>query len=379
MSIQLKGSIITPQEIVQGTLAISDGVIDSISTTDGAATNVFDFSGHWILPGFIDPHVHGLGHHTVSDTSGILGMAVLQPRYGTTAFLPTATAMTRQEYINFGLAAREISMSRPERAAKIPGVHLEGPFINPRASGAMALSTRRPVNIDEVRDYIHHLGSFLKLMTLSPELENSHSLIRHLVDNGSIVSMGHTVAEPEHVAAFVKTGVSYVTHLYNAIPLSGAAEPGVPKAGLICDLIHVPVQLIQSGARVLGRERFIAITDSLCGAGLEQGSFSFADGSVYHMVDGVARLTADESLAGSTLTMNKAFHNLVSRCRISPLLAARYTSANAARVLGLDDTGELVAGKRADITVLDKDGGCLATFIDGNLAYQNSGSSNEPA
>ena len=315
-------------------------------------------------------------------------MARLEPQYGTTAFLPTGAAMSIEQYVALGKNARQAIGKVKGQGARIPGVHLEGPFINPKSSGAMDATTRRPISLDEARIYVEQIGEMLKIFTFSPELDGGIELIQYLRSNGIVAALGHSIASGEQLSTFVDAGLSHVVHMLNTFVPSGEKEAGVLKAGLIekiltndaltcefiCDMQHVAPELVKIASGILGESRFIAITDSLCGAGLDDGIYSFPDGAPYRISDGVARLHGgkqDGCLAGSVLTLNKAFANLVEICGIDPVLAAKYTSINAARLLGMDQKiGSLEPGKYADIAVLNQDYQCLATYINGNLVYQ---------
>ena len=383
----IKGRIVTPSDVVDGYLMINGGKIDAIRSATPDYEKVYDFSGAYVLPGFIDLHTHGIGNYEPLDKGNLLGMAQLKARYGTTSFLPTGAAMTTGQYINMGASAREAVVDIDGTGAKIPGVHLEGPYINPKSSGAMAQSTRRPITVEETRKYIEQIGDTLKLMTFSPELEGGIELIEYLTRNGVVAALGHSVAEGCQLREFVNAGLSHVAHMYNAFVPSGEKEPGVLNAGLleqillnealtcefICDMQHVSPEYIVIASRLLGDDRFVAITDSVYGAGREDGMYAFPNGTRYRIADGVARLHGGElsgCLAGSVLTMNRAFANLVERCGINPVTAAKYTSTNAARVIGVEDeTGSIERGKCADIAVLDDACHCVATFINGTPVY----------
>ncbi|HPI73344.1 MAG TPA: amidohydrolase family protein [bacterium] len=384
----LKGHIVTPDETIDGFVAVKDGRVRQVCAQPPDAVRVIDYGDDWIVPGFIDLHTHGIGSYEPVDEQGLAGMAQEAVRYGTTGLLPTGAAMSVDQYVQLGVSAAQAARSGNGRAARLLGVHLEGPFINPRSSGAMALSTRRPISLSEASIYVERIGAMFKIMTFSPELENGLELIRFLASHGVVASLGHSVANGTQLHAFVEAGLSHVVHLFNAFVPSGEKEPGVLQAGLlehilvedaltcelICDLHHVAPEIIKIAARVLGPYRFVAVTDSLYGAGLEDGQYTFPDGAPYRISDGVARLCGGKwagGLAGSVLTMNRAFGNLVQRCLVDPVLAARYTSTNAARILKIDaETGSIEPGKKADLAVLDADFHCLATYLEGNLVYE---------
>jgi len=367
--ISIKGRIVTPSAVAAGAVIIEKDKILEIT----------------VVPGFINLHIHGFGEYSTDDKENILGMAKLQTEFGTTSFLPTAAAMTVEEYINMGKDARLAAEELKLKGAKIQGVHLEGPFINPDADGAMAVPTRRPFSIAETQAYIDGIGDFLKLMTLSAEMQGGIDVIKLLVSNSVVASIGHTMAEPGQLPAFVEAGLTHACHLFDSYVQGREIEPGLYPVGLIeailandavtceliCDMHHVAPELIKIAARVLGPNRFVAITDSLRGAGLTGRVFEFADGTKYRVGEDVARTVHDNCFAGSVLTMNKAFANLVEYDFADPVLAAKFTATNPARVIGLDtQTGSLESGKCADITVLDNDYNCIATFVDGNMVYK---------
>lgn len=384
----LKGHIVTPDETIDGCVVVKDGRVQQVCAQVPDAVRVIDYADDWIVPGFIDLHTHGIGPYEPVDEQGLAGMAKEAIRYGTTGLLPTGAAMSVDQYVQLGVSAAKAARSVNGRAARLLGVHLEGPFINPVSSGAMALSTRRPITLSEAAVYVEQIGAMLKIMTFSPELENGLELIRFLASHGVVASLGHSVASGDQLHAFVDAGLAHVVHLFNAFLPSGEKEPGVLQAGLIehiliedaltceliCDLHHVAPEIIRIAARVLGPHRFVAVTDSLYGAGLEDGMYAFPNGAPYRISNGVARLCGgkwDGGLAGSVLTMNRAFANLVQRCAVDPVHAARYTSTNAARILKIDvEAGSIAPGKKADLAVLSADFHCVATYLDGNLVYE---------
>ena len=160
----IKGKIVTPIEIVDGIVVIENGRI--VETVKNLPQNgeIYDFGQAFIIPGFIDLHIHGLGQFEPLDIESLIGMAKLEPHYGTTAFLPTGAAMTIEQYVELGENARSAQEQMGDTGAKILGIHLEGPFINPKSSGAMAVSTRRPITQNEANTYIEQIGNMLKLM-----------------------------------------------------------------------------------------------------------------------------------------------------------------------------------------------------------------------
>lgn len=382
--VSLRGKIVTPSRVFSGALVIEDGRITEVSQKPPKSGKTYDFDNALIVPGFINLHIHGFGEYSADDKANILGMAKSQPRFGTTSFLPTSAAMTVDEYITMGKDARIAAEELKGQGTKIQGLHMEGPYINPAADGAMAVPTRRPFSISETQAYIDGIGDFLKLMTLSPEMEGGIEVIKLLVANGIAVSIGHPLTEPKQLSAFVEAGLSHACHLFDSYEQGKKTEPGLYPVGLIeailandkitceliCDMHHIAPEFMKIASKVLAPDRFVAITDSVKGAGLTGQVFEFTDGTKYRIGNDVARTVHDNCFSGSVLTMDKAFANLIKNNLADPILAAKYTATNPARVIGIDhQTGSLEPGKCADIAILDSDYNCIATFVDGNMIY----------
>lgn len=383
----IKGRIVTPDGIVNGAVAVNEGRIVLVENASCASGEIFDYGSNLIVPGFIDIHLHGIGPYTMFGEDDIVGAAKLQLKYGTTAFLPTAASLTDAEYIEFANNTADAQKRAKGKGAEIIGSHFEGPFINPEKKGGMDANFLQPMSLENCRRYAE--TGILKYMTLSPELPGSEKAIRYLVKNGVIVSLGHTKATREEMLIASDAGASSICHLFNTFDRTGEIEPGVWKPGLveyiienrklscelICDMQHVPPEYIRLAEASLRPHRFIAITDSMTGAGQPAGDYQMVDGRWYSTKSGAGRLRDEpckNGLVGSVITMDKAFANLIKICGFDPVAAARYTSANAAQLLGLDrEIGSIEPGKKANFAVLDANYGCIATFIEGERLYGN--------
>ena len=378
------GRIVTPTGIVEGCLAVSEGRIAEIGPAVHVSGRVHDFGRDLIVPGFIDVHMHGLGEFDVFEFSQLVEIARMQPRFGTTGFLPTVASLSPQRYIEFGHNVRKAQKACASRAARIIGAHFEGPFINPEGRGGMDAAYLRPVDLGECKTYLDEVGDVLKLMTLSPELEGSGSLIRLLRTNGVVASLGHSRASKEDLHAAIEAGLTQVCHLFNTFertPLRAGWQwtPNLLvcilisdrlNCEVICDMLHVLPEFVKLAVKTLGPRRFLAITDSLPGAGLEPGKYLMVDGREFSTTEGIARLTADGTVVGSVLTMNRAFANLVEQCGFDPVTASWFTSTNPAAALGLQrELGSIQVGRWANLAVLDSDYNCVATFMEGQLLH----------
>jgi N-acetylglucosamine-6-phosphate deacetylase len=384
----IKGRIVTPDGIVNGAVAVEHGRIAKVESTDtGLSGEVFNYDSNLIVPGFIDIHLHGIGPYTMFEADDMAGAAGLQLQYGTTAFLPTAASMTDDEFMEFAKNIAQAQKLAGGAGAVIIGAHFEGPFINPAKKGGMDAKYLQPMSMEKCRRYAE--TGVLKYMTLSPELPGGEEVIRYLSQNGVVVSLGHTMATREESLLAADAGATAVCHLFNTFDRTGEAEPGVWKPGLveailenkklfcelICDMQHVFPAYVRLAEAALRPRRFIAITDSMTGAGQPPGDYQMVDGRWYSTASGAGRLRNEpgrNGLVGSIITMNQAFANLINVCGFDAVAAARYTSTNAALLLGLDrEMGAVESGRRANLAVLNERYECVATFIEGERLYAN--------
>lgn len=380
----IRGNIVMPEELLaDGYLEIRDGRISSISTVSPGGP-VTDCRGCWVMPGFIDLHLHGLGDCQILEAEGMERMARLETTYGTTAFLPTLPCNTARQYVDW-LHEVDKAMACSDGAG-IPGAHMEGPFIGFEGRGGMDPQYIRTPDPNEYEGYL--ASAALKLMTLSPELEGAEDLIVALTRRGVVASIGHSVAGKEAVDMAVAAGARHVCHLFDAMPPRLPANRGTYAVNLpelcmlrdeltlelIADGIHVDFDHIKFVKKACGIDRIIAVTDSMPGTGLADGVYDMSDGRKFTIKAGDAARLADDptAIVGSILTMNRAVGNLLDYCGFSIVEAAMATASNAARCLGLDaELGSLAPGKAADIAVLDDSYNCRLTLVGGREAFSN--------
>jgi len=353
---RVEGCIVTPQGLIMGTLECIDGRVAAVTGVPIDDARARDEAHRFILPGFIDSHVHGGGGaDTMQGGDAILRIARMHARHGTTAFL--ATTMTAP-LADLQRALRDLGPAcarRASGAARVLGVHLEGPYINPGKLGAQPDFARR-ASVDEVIA-LHALAPIV-LITLAPELPGNLDLIPRLRREGFRVQIGHTLASYEDGVAALSRGAGGFTHLFNAMSGMHHRSPGIVGAALahaeyaeiIPDLLHVHPGAVHAALRAI--PRLFCVTDSTAASGMPDGEYQLGSHRVTKCMGGV-RL-ADGTLAGSTLTMDQALRNLVSLGL--PLRdASRRVSTYAADYLGLGERGRLASGCVADVVVLDRD------------------------
>ena len=354
----IDGFVLTPGGFIRGVLEHDKGRVVGI---DGSAVPEHE-ARHGaqdlplILPGFIDTHVHGgAGRDTMEGGDAAARLAQLHARYGTTSLLATTMTAPLDEIRQAMRALAPTCVERPTGGARVLGVHLEGPYINPGKLGAQP-DFAKAASIDEIRA-LHALAP-IRLITLAPELPGNLELVERLSEAGFRIQIGHTLGTYEDGVAALARGAGGFTHLFNAMTGLHHREPGMVGAALaharyaeiIPDLLHVHPGAIRVALRSI--PHLFCVTDSTAAAGMPDGEYRLGRHRVTKCLGGV-RLP-DGTLAGSTLTMDQALRNLVLKLGLSIEDASRRVSTNAADYLGLDDRGRLAPGAWADFVVMDR-------------------------
>ncbi len=332
-----------------------------------------------VLPGFIDQHIHGAGGADTMDGTGsaIQTMSNTLVKEGTTAFVPTTMTQSREKILNAISGISAFSFSNPLTGATHLGVHLEGPFISAKFKGAQPEDYIVKPSIAVFDEYYEKSFGTVKQVSLAPELDDNCNLIRYLHNLDVVASLGHSNAKYEDIEKAVKSGLTCVTHTYNAqTPLHHRDVGAVGSALLfdelytemICDLIHLSAPAIRLLIKNKPHDKIIAITDSMRAKGLPDG-ISELGGQKVIVKDGTARLE-DGTLAGSILKMNDAIKNLVKVVGVPFTDAIDFATINPATNLKVDDEiGSIAVGKYADFCVLDEDFNVESTIVRGKLVY----------
>ncbi|MFF2461253.1 N-acetylglucosamine-6-phosphate deacetylase [Streptomyces mirabilis] len=349
--------VVLPTGVVDDGRVIIDGTRIAGSAPSSART--LDLSGHWLVPGFVDLHNHGGGG--ASFTSGtveeVLRGVHTHRLHGTTTLVASTVTGDMD-----GLAQRAGLLSELAEQGDIAGIHFEGPFISPCRKGAHSEELLRDPDPAEVRKLIDAARGRASMVTLATELPGGIDSVRLLAEHGVIAAIGHTDATYEQTVEAIDAGATVATHLFNAMPTLGHRTPG-PITALLEDE-RITVELINDGTHLhpaalqlafhhAGADRVAFITDAMDAAGFGDGRYRLGPLEV-EVSEGVARLVEGGSIAGSTLTLDRAFQRAVTvdRLPVEGIVAA--LSANPARLLGLyDRVGSLEPGKDADLVVLD--------------------------
>jgi N-acetylglucosamine-6-phosphate deacetylase len=241
------------------------------------------------------------------------------------------------------------------QSGKLAGIHLEGPYLSHEKCGAHDPALLRTPNLNELRGLLNYGDGAISMVTIAPELPNAIAAIEMMVDQGLVVAIGHSNANFDVAKTAMAAGATIVTHFYNAIPALDHRQPNLTSAVLLDDSIIL--ELILDGFHVntpavelllkCAPDRVILVTDAMSAAGSHDGEYQIGALDVI-VKDGAARLKSNGLLAGSTLTMDRAFERLISEHNFSLAQASFATSTLPAQALGIECVGEISVGKLAN-------------------------------
>jgi len=264
------------------------------------------------------------------------------------------------------------------KGATILGIHLEGPFVSPQKTGAQRADQLLMPDIALLKRWQSIAGNSIKLVTLAPELSNSVSFIRYLKQQNIIASMGHSDATYAEAVKAITEGVSYATHVFNAMRSIHQREPGLVMAALlsthvmtelIVDGVHLHPAIVDCILKLKGIDKMILVTDAMRAKCLGEGVYDLGGQSV-KVTAGVATVS-EGVLAGSTLKMPTAIQNMIRFTKCSLFDAVKMASENPAKTLGIfDKKGSIAVGKDADLVVLDQDYHVVMTVCGGQIVYR---------
>ncbi|WP_172799265.1 N-acetylglucosamine-6-phosphate deacetylase [Bacillus sp. FJAT-29814] len=337
-------------------------------------------SDYHAVPGFIDVHIHGAaGADTMDATKEALDtMATALPKEGTTSFLATTITQEADQIEKALENAANYIMNQPsEGKAEVLGVHLEGPFVNPKMAGAQPKQHIIEPDLPLFKKWQEMAGGNIKQVTIASEQPGGLEMVRYLRENSVIASLGHTDATYEQVDQAIEAGANQVTHLYNQMRGLHHREPGVVgaaflrdelKAELIVDGVHSRPETVKLAYQQKGSEGLILITDAMRAKCLKNGQYDLG-GQEVTVKDGKAVL-ADGTLAGSILKLGHGVKNIVTFAGCSLAEAVEMASVNPAKQLNMyDKKGSITPGKDADIVILNPDLEVTMTYCRGALAF----------
>lgn len=372
------GKMLSPAgQIDEGYLRIQEGLIESIGSGLGAPQGddvVLPAQGLYVAPGFVDTHIHGIGgYDAMAGIEGVKGMSLELVKRGVTAFLPTLVSTSPRELIEL---VGEISQTEVA-GADMPGLHLEGPFLDTRAAGMFVPDDFRPFNTSELENLARAGDGFIRIMTIACQGTKSDSLPR-LNMVGIIPSLGHAAGSYEDACMAIDRGLVRCTHCFNAMTGIHHRAPGIAGAILLHDQVmaelildgkHVHPAVARLLYRIKGASGIILVSDSILSTGLGDGRYMWRDYEI--MVSGGVAKIPEGNLSGSVLTLDQAVKNAVEMLGIPVASAVEMASLTPAKSAGLADSdGSLAPGRRANIVLLDDATlNPVCTMIGGTVAW----------
>ncbi len=385
---------ITPYRMeLDAAMVIRDGMIvqfgprEDVSIPRGARE--VDLGGRYVMPGFIDIHVHGgCGEDfSCADTEGLAKVERFYAAHGTTSMLATVYPQPKRPF--YETLDRLVAACKADRPTRIlEGVHLEGPFMNPEMHGAIRPDYMWAAELESWQEIYDRANSCIKAMTISPEIPGGLAVAREAAMHGIHLAIGHSQASYDQVSEAIDNGLEGVTHIFNAMRPMHHRKPGVLVGTLlrdelfvevIADAVHVHPAVLQLLLKIKTHDKIILVTDAIRAAGMPDGTFEFS-GQTVHVSGGRAYLaeedgSASDTLAGSTLTMDQAVRTMVREAGAPLTHAAQMASLNAARILRMKHCrGILAVGKDADIVVMDNDLCVQMTVKAGRVLFNDAAS-----
>lgn len=376
MKILIKNvNVITPYEILEKyAVSIENGKIKNIGKDDDFNKDDFDevinAEDRYLSPGFIDVHNHGnFGYSTMDGTFEALdSMSNFHLKNGVTGFLATTVTSSPEKTkeviktVADYIEVQNIEDEQEKIDSQVLGLYLEGPYFSQIKKGAQPAEYIKNPDLEELKEFIRLSNGNVKIVALAPETPGALEAISYLRSEGITIAAGHTNATFEEAKVGIDRGITQVTHLYNGMRGFSHREPAVLGAALtderidcemICDGIHLHTAAMQLAVKMKGNSGIILISDAMMATGIEEGEYELGNQKVF-VKNGEARL-ADGTLAGSTLTLNKAVYNIVHMVNVPLKDAVRMASLNPARSIGLSNKkGSIEIGKDADLIIFDE-------------------------
>ena len=360
-------------------IEIEDGKIKSVSNTEPVKANEsFDWGERIITPGWIEVQINGAyAEDFTEDPTCLWNVTAKLTQLGITTCLPTIIT-SPADVTEAALKTWQAGPADDYKGSKVPGLHIEGPFLNPKKKGAHRVDRIIEPDLDWIQSWVPENG--VQLVTLAPERAGAEALIAYLVKNDVVVSAGHSMATYEDAKIAFERGVSFGTHLYNAMPPLNHRAPGLAgallttdeiPAGMIVDGIHSAPAMVNLAYRAKGERGIVLVTDAMAALGMPVGNYRLG-GSDVTVTETDARL-ADGTLAGSTLTPQQSLINLMNYTGCSFEQALYGLTINPADLMGYTDIGRIAAGMAADLVILDTNKEVKAVMIDGEFVYQTPG------
>jgi len=381
----LTGYSLTPQQRINQCAVLCEN--DHILAIGGASAfnrspelEIYDLPDAYVMPGFIDTHIHGGQGFDASratcNESSIQAMSQLLASRGITGFVPTVVSMQPEAMLRNIARLAEV-ITEPMPGAEPVGIHLEGPFINPRKRGAQVSGTLQAIDLGFARELIAAGAGKIRRVTFAPELEHADKLVELLCENNILPSMGHSVANEEETLRAIDAGARCCTHLFNGMPPLEQRQISITSVSLTDDRVtteliidgrHLHPRMIELACRCKPDTKLVAISDATMASGMPDGEYWIGDSPI--VVKKGFSQTTEGRLAGTTTLLDTGWHSLMTYANTNETYAACSVSYNPALSLNLDDRGILRPGTRADMAIFEQQTNrLLMTVCRGEIVY----------
>lgn len=318
------------------------------------AEQVIDAEGLYLAPGLLDTHTHGIGgfDFNTCTAQALEEIIALEHAEGVNGFLASLVVE------NHAMTMERLQLLDSQVTDSLLGIHLEGPFLNPKQKAVMKEEFLRLPDIEEFRQFLR-VSSHVSSMTIAPELPDAQRLIKEGTRQGIVMNIGHSMADAQQVMQAQRNGAKGITHLYNAMSQHEHRNPGVVTGALLSDLMcelivdgfHVHPDVVHATYRALGDDRIILISDANPYKAVADGEYPFSGKNIV-IQDGKATVKETGRIAGSTLAMNTALRNMCRYTGCSVESAVRMAAYNPARLYGWKK-GSIEPGYDADLMLMD--------------------------
>ncbi len=371
--------LLTPDQIIERpAVVIDDGIIASLASLNDSALPAgrhVDLAESTLIPAFFDVHIHGSGGHDVMEATdfALNHIGNFLARHGVGAYCATTVTAPLDSLLR-ALSSLAGLMSTPLDGARPVGIHLEGPFLSPHKRGAHSESQLLTPSVAIFDRLWQAAEDNIRVMTIAPELPGAEETIAHATQLGVRVSLGHSDAGAEAARRGVLAGAVSATHTFNAMRRFDHREPGLLGevltndrlfAEMICDGLHVHPTIVRLFWKAKGPERALLVTDAMGGTGMPDGIYRLGELEV--RVQAGRCIIGEDTLAGSTLTLDRAVRNFVQFTGATLAESLALATRNPAHMTGLDsEIGTLAPGRSADIAVLSPKNEVVETFLRGS-------------
>ena len=381
----MTGYALTPQKrIDQSAVLCEDGSILAIGGVSAfnmdKELEIYDLPNAYIMPGFIDTHIHGSAGFDASragrDEGSIQAMSLLLAAHGITGFMPTVVSLPQQDMLK-NIAALADVMTQPMPGAEPVGIHLEGPFINQLKRGAQDKNAMREFDAVFVGELVAAGKGLIRRVTFAPELPGAEKLVELLLQSNIQPSMGHSIANEAETLRAIDAGARCCTHLFNGMPPLEQRQISITAVALTDDRVtteliidgrHLHPRMVELACRCKPETKLVAISDATMASGMPDGKYFIGESPIV-VKDGFSQ-TFEGTLAGTTTLLDTGWHSLMNYANTDETYAAGSVSYNPALSLGLHDRGRLRPGTRADMAIFEQGTNkLLMTVCRGEIVY----------